>query len=627
MPYDSVYSEKRPPGTLRTAWRKFYSDAPAMVGLYGCAGLALLCIFGGWIAPYGIDQQFLGYQLLPPSWSRYGEVSFFLGTDDLGRDVLSRLLSGAAPTVGGAFIVTLAATLCGLVLGVVAGATHGLRSAVLNHILDTLLSIPSLLLAIIVVAFAGPHLSHAMFAVWLALLPRMVRSVYSMVHDELEKEYVIAARLDGATTLNILWFAILPNITAGLVTEITRALSMAILDIAALGFLDLGAQLPSPEWGGHVGGCAGANLCRAVDRYATRRGDNAQCFTGKPARRWDSSCDYCGGGIMPLLDIRNLTIEFKTSEGWVKAVDRVSMTLSEGEIRGLVGESGSGKSLIAKAICGVAKDNWRVTADRMRFDDIDLLRLSSRERRKLVGHNVSMIFQEPQSCLDPSERVGRQLMQNIPAWTYKGRWWQRLGWRKRRAIELLHRVGIKDHKDAMRSFPYELTDGECQKVMIAIALANQPRLLIADEPTNSMEPTTQAQIFRLLTRLNQNSNTTILLISHDLQMLSQWADKINVLYCGQTVETAPSKDLVTTPHHPYTQALIRAIPDFGSAMPHKSRLNTLPGAIPLLEQLPIGCRLGPRCPYAQRECIITPRLTGAKNHLYACHFPLNMERE
>lgn len=324
---------------------------------------------------------------------------------------------------------------------------------------------------------------------------------------------------------------------------------------------------------------------------------------------------------MPLLDIRNLTIEFKAGEEWVKAVDRVSMTLSEGEIRGLVGESGSGKSLIAKAICGVAKDNWRVTADRMRFDDIDLLRLSPRERRKLVGHNVSMIFQEPQSCLDPSERVGRQLMQNIPAWTYKGRWWQRIGWRKRRAIELLHRVGIKDHKDAMRSFPYELTDGECQKVMIAIALANQPRLLIADEPTNAMEPTTQAQIFRLLTRLNQNSNTTILLISHDLQMLSQWADKINVLYCGQTVETAPSKELVTTPHHPYTQALIRAIPDFGSAMPHKSRLNTMPGAIPLLEQLPIGCRLGPRCPYAQRECIETPRLTGAKNHLYACHFP------
>jgi cationic peptide transport system permease protein len=253
MPYDSVYREKRPPSTLRLTWRKFYGDTTAMIGLYGCGGLAILCLFGSLFAPYQINQQFLGYQLLPPSWSRYGEVSFFLGTDDLGRDVLSRLLSGAAPTVGGAFVVTLAATVCGIVLGVIAGSSHGLRSAVLNHILDTLLSIPSLLLAIIVVAFAGPHLSHAMFAVWLALLPRMVRSVYSAVHDELEKEYVVAARLDGASTLNILWFAVMPNITATLVTETTRALSMAILDIAALGFLDLGAQLPSPEWGAMLG--------------------------------------------------------------------------------------------------------------------------------------------------------------------------------------------------------------------------------------------------------------------------------------------------------------------------------------------------------------------------------------
>lgn len=218
-------------------------------------------------------------------------------------------------------------------------------------------------------------------------------------------------------------------------------------------------------------------------------------------------------------------------------------------------------------------------------------------------------------------------MQNIPAWTYKGRWWQRFGWRKRRAIELLHRVGIKDHKDAMRSFPYELTEGECQKVMIAIALANQPRLLIADEPTNSMEPTTQAQIFRLLTRLNQNSNTTILLISHDLQMLSQWADKINVLYCGQTVETAPSKELVTMPHHPYTQALIRAIPDFGSAMPHKKSpqyaARRYPTAGTVTDWLSSGATL-PVCT-TRMHCDAT--FDGAKNHLYACHFPLNMEKE
>lgn len=224
-----------------------------MIGFYAFIALLLLCIFGGLLAPYGLDQQFLGYQLLPPSWSHYGDVSFFLGTDDLGRDLLSRLLSGAAPTVGSAILATLLAAMCAMVLGVMAGLTHGLRSAVLNHILDTLLSIPSLLLAIIVVAFMGPRLEHAMLAVYLAILPRLVRSIYSAVHEELEKEYVVAARLDGASSLDILWYAILPNILALLVTEFTRALSMAILDIAALGFLDLGAQLPSPEWGAMLG--------------------------------------------------------------------------------------------------------------------------------------------------------------------------------------------------------------------------------------------------------------------------------------------------------------------------------------------------------------------------------------
>lgn len=329
---------------------------------------------------------------------------------------------------------------------------------------------------------------------------------------------------------------------------------------------------------------------------------------------------------MPLLDIRNLTIEFMTADGPVKAVDRLSLTLTEGEVRGLAGESGSGKSLVAKVICGVTKDNWRVTADRMVFDDIDLLRLTPRERRRIVGRHFSMIFQEPQSCLDPAARIGRQLIQAIPRWTCKGGWLRRCWfWRKTRAIELLHRAGIRDHRDIMRSFPYELTEGECQKVMIAIALANQPRLLIADEPTNAMEPTTQAQILRLLHRLNQNNNTTILLISHDLRTMSQWADRINVMYCGQTVETADSDELMLSPHHPYTQALIRAMPDFGRALPHKSRLNTLAGSIPSLESLPIGCRLGPRCPYAQRQCVETPRLTGSKTHQFACHFPLNKE--
>lgn len=253
MPYDDIYAEKRAPSPLRYTWRLFYRDTMAMVGFYTFIALLLLCIFGQLLAPYDLDQQFLGYQLQPPSWSRYGDVSFFLGTDDLGRDVLSRLLSGAAPTVGSAILVTFFAAVCALVIGLLAGLTRGLRSALLNHLLDTLLSIPSLLLAIIVVAFLGPRLEHALLAVFLAIIPRLVRAIYTAVHDELEKDYVVAARLDGASSMNILRYAVLPNILALLVSEFTRALSMAILDIAALGFLDLGAQLPSPEWGAMLG--------------------------------------------------------------------------------------------------------------------------------------------------------------------------------------------------------------------------------------------------------------------------------------------------------------------------------------------------------------------------------------
>ena len=329
---------------------------------------------------------------------------------------------------------------------------------------------------------------------------------------------------------------------------------------------------------------------------------------------------------MPLLDIRNLTIEIDTPQGRVKAVDRLSLTLNEGEIRGLVGESGSGKSLVAKAIMGMNKDNWRISADRMRINDIDLMSLSSRERRKLIGRDTAMIFQEPRSCLDPSMPVGAQLIEVIPSRVFEGAWWQRFFWRKKHAIALLHRVGIKDHRKVMNAYPHELSEVVCQKVMIAMAIAIKPRLLVADEPISAMESTTQAQLLRLLDRMNQNNNTTILLISNDISTIANLTESITVMYCGQMVETGSREQLLATPHHPYTHALLNAIPDFSGRLPHKSRLKALPGAIPPLQHLPIGCRLGPRCPYAQKLCVQTPPITRLKNQQYTCHLLLNLEK-
>jgi len=330
---------------------------------------------------------------------------------------------------------------------------------------------------------------------------------------------------------------------------------------------------------------------------------------------------------MPILDIRHLTIEIDMPQGVVKAVDRMSLTINEGEIRGLVGESGSGKSLVAKAIVGITKDNMRVTADRLRLGNIDLLQLTPRERRRVIARDIAMIFQEPSSCLDPSEWVGNQLAESIPATTFTGHWWQRWKWRKKQAIALLHKVGIKDHRRIMRAYPYELTDGECQKVMIAMAIATKPKVLIADEPTNDLDPITQSQILRLLSRMNQVNNTTILLIGHDLTTITQWADRITVMYCGQSVESAATKQILEQPKHPYTVALLHAMPDFSEWIPHKSKLHSLPGSIPPLQHLPIGCRLGPRCPYAQRQCVAVPHSKKIKSHKFSCHFPLNMEKK
>ncbi len=328
---------------------------------------------------------------------------------------------------------------------------------------------------------------------------------------------------------------------------------------------------------------------------------------------------------MALLDIRNLTIEIDTPQGRVKAVDKVSLTLNEGEIRGLVGESGSGKSLVAKAIMGMQKDNWRITADRMRIGETDLMTLSPRARRKVISKEIAMIFQEPVSCLDPSLTIGRQLIEAIPGRVFDGKWWQRFYWRKGHAIGLLHRVGIKDHKKVMSAYPHELSEGVCQKVMIAMAIAIQPRLLIADEPISAMESTTQIQILRLLDRMNQLGSTTILLVSNDISTIANLTETITVMYCGQMVETGNRDQILNEPHHPYTDALLHSIPDFSGRQPHKSKLHALPGAIPPLQHLPIGCRLGPRCPYAQKLCVKTPPLTRLKRHQYSCHFPLNME--
>ena len=328
---------------------------------------------------------------------------------------------------------------------------------------------------------------------------------------------------------------------------------------------------------------------------------------------------------MPLLDIRNLTIELETPNGIIKAVDRVNLSINPGEIRGLVGESGSGKSLVAKAIMGILSDRWHVSADRLRYNSIDLLSLSAKERRKLMGSEIAMVFQEPSSCLDPNDTVGHQLHESLATIAPDVPFFQRKQWREVRIRQLLHKVGIRDHLRVMNSYPHELSEGMCQKVLIAMAIAYKPRLLIADEPTTDIESGARVQIFKLFKKLNQLNDVSILLITHDLEQIENWTQTITVMYSGQSVESGRTKDIFKQPFHPYTMALLQSMPHFGDKLAHKSQLNALSGCVPTMQHLPIRRSLGPRCPNAQRRCVEMPQMQKSKGHYYSCHFPIDYD--
>lgn len=329
---------------------------------------------------------------------------------------------------------------------------------------------------------------------------------------------------------------------------------------------------------------------------------------------------------MQLLDIRNLTIELTTSQGMIRVVDRVNLSLKEGEIHALVGESGSGKSLIAKAIVGVLNKRWTVSADRMHWRGIDLMRLSAEKRRHIVSQDIAMIYQEPSASLDPTAKIAEQLEESLPSDKLTGNFWQRRRECKKQVQGLLHKVGIKEHKKILDSYPHELSEGICQKVMIAMSIARSPKLLIADEPTTALESTTRAQVFRLLKSLNQLKDMSILLISHELEELSDWTDTMHVLYCGQMAETGPTNKLFCSPYHPYTHALLQSLPQYNQSLEHKQPLYALKGTIPTLKNLPIGCRLGPRCPNAQKACVKAPRQHKIQHRTYSCHFPMVQEQ-
>ncbi|AOE83589.1 ABC transporter ATP-binding protein [Pseudomonas sp. TCU-HL1] len=319
---------------------------------------------------------------------------------------------------------------------------------------------------------------------------------------------------------------------------------------------------------------------------------------------------------MSLLEIRNLSVRFGDANA-VPVVDGLDLSVNKGEVLAIVGESGSGKSVTMMALMGLIDAPGRISADSLRFDGHDMLTLKGKQRRHIVGKDLAMVFQDPMTALNPSYTVGFQIEEVLH---------QHMGLKgkaaRQRALQLLERVEIPGAASRLDAYPHQLSGGMSQRVAIAMAIAAEPKLLIADEPTTALDVTIQAQIMDLLLDLQRDQDMALVLITHDLAVVAETADRVCVMYAGQAVEIGEVPRLFDAPTHPYTEALLKAIPEHSLGA---HRLSTLPGIVPGRYDRPHGCLLSPRCPYGQANCVAQrPTLDTHAHGAVRCFYPLNL---
>jgi dipeptide transport system ATP-binding protein len=318
---------------------------------------------------------------------------------------------------------------------------------------------------------------------------------------------------------------------------------------------------------------------------------------------------------MPLLEIENLSVKFPSHAATMHAVEGVSLTLEEGEVLGIVGESGSGKTVTMLALMGLVAFPGQITADKLMFQGQDVLRLPERERRALIGKDLAMIFQEPTTSLNPCFTIGYQLAETLRLHLKMDKKAART-----RSIELLEQVGIPSPESRLKTYPHQLSGGMNQRVMIAMAIACNPKLLIADEPTTALDVTIQAQILDLLRGLQKERGMALVLITHNMGVVAEMAQRVAVMYAGQVMEQNDAKTLFASPQHPYTAALLSALPERNTA---SARLTTIPGMVPGLYDRPKGCLFEPRCAYAsERARNERPLLRDWQGGQVRCHQPM-----
>ncbi len=629
--------------------KTFVVGAIALMIIVAVAALAPV------LAPHDPLQQDLSNGLAPPAWVDGGSWAFPLGTDTLGRDVASRLMYGARNSLTIALLAVLISAILGLITGLSAGFSRGWWDSMLMRLGDMQLAFPFILLAIIILGvLTDRNVFHLVLVLGIPGWILYARVVRSRVLAERDKEYVMAAKSVGAGRTRQMRKYVLPSVWMVVLVIAMLDFGFIILVEATLSFLGFGLTPPTPSWGGILAegrrnmiiapwlsilpGLAIMVTVLAINLTADgaadvldpklkmgvfrrlRPKDNGEKSAPAPTNRdavpaepdtTEATGDIAAG---VLLDVRDLSVEFPLEDKVIKAVRHVSFHIDRGETLGIVGESGSGKSVTASTIIQLIETPGRVTGGAVLFEGQDLIRLSDADMAQIRGSRIGMVFQNPSASLNPVIRIGAQMVeairQHLPVSAREAR---------TMADRALYDIGIGDPPHVMSQYAFQLSGGMNQRVMIAMAMLTQPDLLIADEPTTALDVTTQAQVLEQLREITRVHDTALILITHDIALVREYADTIVVLYAGQVCETGPVESVIGHPEHPYTQALLESVPR--ADLEPGERLAAIPGELPDAAVVPQGCPFAERCRYAMDVCAdINPALEGVgPDRVAACH--------
>jgi peptide/nickel transport system permease protein len=539
----------------------------------------------------------------------------WLGTDNLGRDIFYRVLVASRTSILLALLATAIAVVTGLTLGS-APAILGKRGGrIATAVVNIAVAFPGLLLALFFAVVFGVGAKGAVLAIGFAGAPSFARLTQTLVAGVAERDFIAAARIAGVGRFRMLVRHILPNIAEPLVVNATVGAGGTLLAFAGLSFIGLGVQPPAYDWGRMLGESLSgiyvhpaaalapgvavvvAGLAFNLFGEAVAKGFGVQV----PRARWTDRTpeaaparDHDSDAVLVVADLH---VSFP---GPVTPVRGVSFTIHKGEIVGVVGESGSGKSLTALAVAQLIEPPGQVRAAELSFLGAPLLgrlpvRSTAAVRRRLLGTSFAMVFQDPMTSFNPTKRIGVQLAEGAR---------EHQGLTRRaamdRAIDRLRAVRVPAAERRARQYPHEFSGGMRQRAMIGMGLMGAPALIVADEPTTALDVTVQSQVLRLLETIRTEDDVAVLLISHDISVVAQICDRVLVMYAGRIVEDLPSTELATGARHPYTRALLAAVPDLDTALDEP--LAVIPGRPVDPARLPVGCAFAARCAFASDRC-------------------------